>query len=135
MSSDTMDRSDGEEWLAAILFVATVFAPAMELGGFGLDLGLKPAVAMFLAAIGGCVAGALAERRARLAGALGGLLAGLGILLALWLYVRDRDVVRRGEVIVVSLAGAAPGLLVHLAVRRLLEWRPWSAYDGPRLVR
>lgn len=106
---------DQREKVGMGIGITTVVLSGLIGSGFFPDFNVLPSFAWLLvAALGGTVAGFVASPRA-LWGAIAGLLAGLGAILAIWGYVAVRtsfgpESMLRVEIAIAALVGAIPGL-------------------------
>jgi hypothetical protein len=107
--------------IGTLLFVGTCGIPAMHLAGFYGGTTWPLIRFLSIAAIGGLVGGALLARGHRVAGAVGGLIAGPLGLLAIYFYARNRQSIYQLEVMFVQLVAALPGLAAYGVLRLLTD--------------
>jgi hypothetical protein len=114
------ERSWGQI-IGILLFVGACGIPAMHLAGFYGGTSWSILVWMPISALGGFIGGALLARGHRVAGALGGLVAGPLGLLAIYFYARNRQTIYQLEVMFVQCVAALPGLGVYFLLRLLTD--------------
>jgi hypothetical protein len=104
-----------------LLFVFCAGFPAMEMAHKGFGIGLDPSAYLLIATAGGALGGLLIADGARLAGLLGGAVAGPCGLLGLSAYLTGRQEVFKLELIIVQMLASLPGVGVFFLVKMLLE--------------
>ena len=118
--------------IGILLFVFACGIPAMHLAGFYGGTTWPLIRFLPIAAAGGLVGGALLARGHRVAGAVGGLIAGPLGLLAIYFSARNRQSIYQVEVVVVQLVAALPGLAAYGVLRLLTDALfPPRRADGP----
>lgn len=109
------------QWVGAFLFVLCTTIPGLSLAGFHGGTAWGVLAWLFVATVGGTAAGALLAPGHRLAGAVGGFIAGPTGLLALYFYGRDRARIFRAEAAIVQLVASLPGLGIYFILRLLTD--------------
>ena len=130
------EPDDNEGMVGVGLFVYGIFCvcPALEMAGFGLGMKFSLKDALIIAAIGGSVSGLLLHPRPALAGIIGGLIAGMCSLLAVYYYSQGRERILILEVMAIQLISSIPGVivgsLVHGAIRGFRSDRQPSSSEA-----
>jgi Na+/proline symporter len=107
--------------LGGIVLAATATLPGLFVAGHPRTPVLAMLCMLFAAAAGGLLAGALIAPSHRIAGAIGGMIAGPLALLAVTFYFRGRGSAFRAEVVLVSLIASLPGLGVYFLLQLLTD--------------
>ena len=118
-----LDETPRENWATWIGIISTII-PGMIVSGFMPDWNVLPYNGwLTIAAIGSAIAGAIATPKF-VRGAFSGMIAGVGMMFGLWLYVVIRTTLTghhtflRIELVLGGMLGAAPGLLLYGAWAR-----------------
>jgi hypothetical protein len=109
------------QFLGGLILAATATVPGLYLSDHPKTPILSIVCFLFVAAVGGLVAGALIAPSHRIAGAIGGMIAGPLSLLAVMFYLRGRASHYRAEVVIVGLVAYLPGLGVYFLLRLLTD--------------
>ncbi len=124
-----MNETPREQAGIWIGMIATIF-PGLMVSGFMPDWNVLPFGGwLAIAGVGSAIAGAIATPRL-VRGAIAGLLAGLGAMFGLWLYVMVRSALIPSntffnlELVIGGMLGAAPGLVLFAA------WARQSGHDA-----
>lgn len=102
--------------IGLLLFVFTAGIPGLHLAGFYQGTSWPLPIWLLIAAAGGFVGGALLASSHRIAGAVGGVLAGPMGLLAIYLYAHNRTTLHNIEAILVQGVASLPGLGVYFVL-------------------
>lgn len=115
------EPSDRRQTAGIFAFVLGVGIPGAHMSGFfSTDGEPFPLVAyLAVAAVGGVLGGWLMGRASPLAGVVGGLVAGLGGLLAVHLYTQGRKEVYHLELVAVQAAASLPGLGLYFLIKKM----------------
>lgn len=111
------DDNHWTRWVGGAVFVACTMCTALDQAGFimfGFPLGLP--TCLVLAIFGGAIGGALSVR-CWPAGFAGGMVAGPGCLLSVYLYARGVDLIHKAELAMLMVAGSLPGVAVYYLCR------------------
>jgi hypothetical protein len=108
---------------STIVIVVAIAAALLAWGVLGIEI--PPAVLWIAVAVAGLVGGAMniAGRGPIPAGALIGLVIGLGGFGAVWWFVTGRASVRMWQVGLAFIVGAAPGFILQLVIQQVLKKR------------
>ena len=109
------------QFVGGLILAATATVPGVYLSGHPQAPILAIACFLFVAAVGGFVAGLLIAPSHRIAGAIGGMIAGPLALLAEMFYLRGRVAAYRAEVVLIGLLACLPGLGVYFVLRLLTD--------------
>ena len=112
------------------VFVLLCIIPALEMYGFGLGIPFTFPAALACASVGGAIGGLLFCPRPPLAGLIGGLLAGLGGLVAIYFYTQHRESVSHVELAVVQCMASLPGYLAGAWLKKALSRDPEGSHPG-----
>lgn len=119
------NTSQGFSWnqsVGTLIFVVCCGFTALEMSGFGFGFAplLTLPLALTIAAIGGAVGGVFICPRPFIAGLVGGVLAGVAGLLAVYLYALPRESVWNAELVIVQGIASLPGVGVGCLIKRML---------------
>ena len=123
------EQSAENRWKNSVaIFGLFVLLPAFVRWKVPPDV-LNPLLLIVAAGVGGALAGLVWRAEARLLGALGGAVAGVGALYALDLYLADRTEVFVVELLIPLVLGCLPGVLIFVGILRMERG---DADRGPR---
>jgi hypothetical protein len=126
--------------IGILLFVFTSGIPGMHLAGFWSGTSLPLPVWLLVAFVGGFVGGLLLASEHRIAGAVGGMIAGPLGLLAIYFYAHGRQSIHTVELVLVQGVASLPGVGVYFVLRLLTDalfpaWDDDDKEDGVRRKR
>jgi hypothetical protein len=107
--------------LGGMILAATTMIPGQVLANSPNVPVWSYACFLFVAACGGMIAGLLISPSHRVAGMIGGMIAGPLSLLAVMFYLRGRVRVFRVEIVGISLLATVPGLAVYFLLRLITD--------------
>jgi hypothetical protein len=106
--------------LGILLFVVCAGFPAMETAGFGFGIDLSYQTCLIIATVGGALGGLMMAEDDRIAGLVGGAVAGPCGLLGLMWYLQGRQTVHNLELVIVQVVASLPGVGVFFLLRSIL---------------
>jgi hypothetical protein len=108
---------------STIVVIVAIAAALLAWGVLGIEI--PPVVLWIAVAAAGLIGGAMniAGRGPMPAGALIGLLIGLGGFGAVWWFVTGRESVRMWQVGLAFIVGAAPGFILQYVIQQVLKKR------------
>ncbi len=104
-----------------IIMVFLCGMPGMELSGFGFGLNLTFSTCLICAVTGGAIGGLLYCSKPVMAGLGGGIVAGVGSLMAVYFYTMHRQSVWNFELALIQIAGCLPGLGLGMLIKHLYK--------------
>src|SRR4051794_8481355 len=117
----TDDRMSPLQTVGMLIIVVTAGIPGLHLAGFWSGTSIPLGIWLLVAAVGGIVGGLLMAPDYRIAGAIGGLLAGPLGLLSVFLYCRGRESVHNVELVFIPGIGSLRGVGFYFLMRLLTD--------------